>query len=58
VLDLIGRKMGDNMFRSVIGIDTKFREASAQGKVIYDIDRNSRGAKAYEALAEEIATLW
>jgi chromosome partitioning protein len=26
--------------------------------VIYDIDRNSRGAKAYEALAEEIATLW
>ncbi|MFV0422139.1 ParA family protein [Oleidesulfovibrio sp.] len=58
VLELIGQKMGENMFQTVIGIDTKFREASAQGKVIYDIDKNTRGAKAYEALAEEIMSIW
>lgn len=58
VLELLARKMGDSMFRTVIGIDTRFREASAQGRVIYDLDPSSRGARAYEELAEEVVSLW
>ncbi len=58
VLALIDSKLQQARFKSVIGIDTKFREASAQGKVIYDIDPNCRGAKAYNMLAEEIMILW
>ncbi|GEB80430.1 MAG TPA: ParA family protein [Desulfovibrio sp.] len=58
VLELLGRKLGPRMFASVIGVDTRFREASAQGRVIYDIDPASRGAKGYEQLADEVTALW
>ena len=58
VLELLHTKMGDRVFQSVIGMDTKFREASAQGTVIQIVDKNSRGAKAYDSLAEEILELW
>lgn len=58
VLELLGRKLGDRMFATVIGVDTRFREASAQGRVIYDIDPASRGAKGYEQLADEVTALW
>ena len=54
VLNLLRRKMGENMFESVIDMDTKFREASAGGLVIYDISPNSRGALEYTLLAKEI----
>ncbi len=57
VLELLGKKMGGNMFETVIGIDTRFRDASAFGKVVYDIDPHSRGAKGYENLAKEIVAL-
>ncbi len=57
VLELLERKMGGRMFSTVVGVDTKFRDASAYGKMVYDIDPNSRGAKAYESLANEIVTL-
>jgi chromosome partitioning protein len=53
VLELMVRKMGDCMFKSVIGVDTRFREASAQGRVIYEIG-DSRGGKEYESVAKEI----
>jgi chromosome partitioning protein len=46
------------MFDTVIPLDTRFREASALGKLIYDLDENSRGAKAYLELAEEVLSLW
>ena len=46
------------MFETIIGIDTHFREASAQGCSIYDINQNSRGARCYEALAQEVLCLW
>jgi FOG: HEAT repeat len=45
------------MFSTVIGVDTHFREASAQGCTIYDIDARSRGARGYDSLAEEVVTL-
>lgn len=54
VLNLLRKKLGDKMFETVINLDTNFREASAKGKVIYEIDDNSRGAIEYSLLAKEI----
>lgn len=58
VLELLQHKMGHAMFSSVVGVDTRFREASAQGCTIYDLDKNSRGARCYESLAQEVLHLW
>ncbi len=58
VLELMRHKMGTSMFETVIGIDTRFREASALGASIYDIAPETRGAIAYEALSREVLTLW
>lgn len=58
VLELMRRKMGQSMFSTVIGVDTHFREASAQGCTIYDIDARSKGALGYNSLAEEVVKLW
>ena len=57
VLQLLNLKMGNRMFRSIIGVDTRFRDASALGRVIYEIDSGSRGAREYEDLAREIVAL-
>ncbi|WP_461211226.1 ParA family protein [Desulfocurvus sp. DL9XJH121] len=54
VLNLLRKKLGDKTFETVINLDTNFREASAKGKVIYEIDPNSRGAVEYSLLAKEI----
>lgn len=54
VLDILSKKMPDRLFKSVISMDTKFREASAQGQVIFDIDPKCSGAKQYLQLAKEI----
>ena len=58
VLELMRRKMGHALFSSIIGVDTHFREASALGCTIYDIDPQSRGAICYDALAKEVIELW
>ena len=58
VLDLLRIKMGHAMFHTVVGVDTRFREASAMGCFIYDLDPLSRGAANYDALAEEVHALW
>ena len=58
VLELLRNKMGTAMFETVIGVDTRFREASALGCSVYDIDPDTRGAKAYDGLAEEVTKLW
>ncbi len=58
VLELLRRKMGDSMFETVIGVDTRFREASALGTSIYNIAPETRGALAYEALCKEVLELW
>lgn len=57
VLELLRGKLGDKLFETVIGMDTQFREASASGRVIYDIAPESRGAREYMALAKEIVAL-
>ena len=57
VLDILEKRMGESMFKTVVGIDTRFREASAQGMVIYDLLQESRGGREYEELAREIETL-
>ena len=57
VMELLALKMKDSMFTTVIGMDTRFREASAQGRVIYEISPGSRGAREYEDLATEILAL-
>ncbi|MEG2173125.1 MAG: ParA family protein [Desulfovibrionaceae bacterium] len=58
VLELMRRKMQEAMFTTVIGVDTRFREASALGCSVYDIDPQTRGARAYDALAAEVMLLW
>jgi len=57
VLELLQEKMGSAMFNTIIGVDTRLREASAHGCVIYDLDPQSRGALAYTALAQELTKL-
>ncbi len=57
VLALLRQKFGPRMFATVIGLDTKFREASANGKVVQDIAPDCRGAREYASLAEEVAAL-
>lgn len=58
VLELMRSKMPSSLFSTIIGIDTHFREASALGCTIYDIDPNSRGAVNYAELAQEVLNLW
>lgn len=54
VLNLLRKKLGKRLFETVINMDTKFREASARGKVIFEIDPETRGAIEYKLLAKEI----
>jgi len=54
VLNLLRKKMKSRVFDTVINLDTNFREASAKGKVIYEISPKSRGALEYTLLAKEI----
>lgn len=56
VLNLLRRKLGNKVFATVIGLDTQFREASADGKVIYEVAPDSRGAREYLQLADEIVS--
>ena len=54
ILRLMRDKLGDKVLETVIHFDTKFRESSAGGKVIYEIDPKARGAVEYLQLAKEI----
>lgn len=57
VLELLRQKMGNAMFSTIVGVDTHFREASAMGCSIFEIDPRSRGSKAYNELADEVLAL-
>jgi len=57
VLALLRDKFGDRLFSTVIGLDTKFREASAEGRVIQDVAPECRGSREYASLAEEVLAL-
>ncbi|WP_320170591.1 ParA family protein [Maridesulfovibrio sp.] len=54
ILNLIRRKLGNKVFSTIIHMDTKFREACASGRIIFDIDPKTRGALEYMQLAREI----
>lgn len=54
VLDLLRQKLGPAMFDTVVGTDTRFREASAMGCSVFEVDPRSRGAAAYDHLADEV----
>lgn len=54
ILNLIRRKLGDKVFSTVVHMDTKFREACASGRMIFEVDPNTRGALEYMQLAREI----
>lgn len=54
VLHLLRQKAGNKVLEAVIPMDTKFREASALGKVILEVAPASKGAMAYKQLAREL----
>lgn len=57
VLALLREKFVGRMFETVIDLDTKFREASAAGRVVQDVAPDCRGAREYAALAREVLAL-
>lgn len=57
VLELLREKLGDKLFQTIIHHDTKLREASGKGAVIYDLYPDSRSALEYVQLAAEIEAL-
>ena len=46
----------NKIFRSIVPRNVRLAEAPSYGKSIVDYDPGSKGAKAYERLAEEVAT--
>jgi len=54
ILRLMRDKLGARVFTTVIHFDTKFRESSAGGKVIFEVDPKTRGAREYMQLAKEM----
>ncbi len=47
-----------HVFESIIPRNTELAEAPSYGKTILEFDRDSRGAKAYEFLSEELLNLY
>jgi len=45
----------NKIFRSIIPRNVRLAEAPSHGKSIYEYDKKSKGAKAYEKLAREVA---
>lgn len=54
VVEVLKRNLKQKMFNTIISVDSKFREASARGDIIYNLYPQSRGAKQYLQLAKEI----
>jgi len=54
ILRIMRDKLGDRVLDTVVHFDTKFRESSAGGKVIFEVDPKSRGAIEYMQLANEL----
>lgn len=51
----VANYFGDKLFNSVIPRNVRLAEAPSYGKTIYEHDRWSKGARAYKALAKEVA---
>nr|WP_027175830.1 ParA family protein [Desulfovibrio aminophilus] len=56
ILRLMRDKLGERVFETVINLDTRFRDACAQGRVIFELDPDTRGALEYSQLAKEIVS--
>ena len=46
---------GDKLFKTVIPRNVRLAEAPSYGRTIFEHDKWSKGARAYKALAEEVA---
>lgn len=55
VYGLLENKLGSRLLRTVIHVDSKFREATGQGRLIFDVSPKCRGSKGYLQLAGEIS---
>jgi chromosome partitioning protein len=56
ILEQLRRGRGDELFETIIQVDTKLRESPAYGKPITSYATGSRAAQQYRALAEELVT--
>ena len=54
VKEEVDNYFGDKVFNTVIPRNVRLAEAPSHGVAILDYDKNSRGGKAYEALAAEV----
>jgi chromosome partitioning protein len=54
ILNQLERTFGEGLFKTVIEIDTKLRESPILGVPITQYKSDSRGAKQYRSLAEEL----
>ena len=45
---------GKKVFKTLVPRNVRLAEAPSYGMSIYDYDKNSKGSKAYEALANEV----
>lgn len=54
----VRRSFPGHVFDSVIPRNTELAEAPASGRSILEYDKNSRGAKAYEYLSQELLNLY
>ncbi|PID98813.1 sporulation initiation inhibitor Soj [Candidatus Saccharibacteria bacterium] len=51
----VTKYFGDRLFRTVIPRNIRLAEAPSYGKTIFEHDKWSKGARAYKALAQEVA---
>ena len=51
---MVRRHFGKKVFRTVIRVNVKVKEAPSFGKTVFDYDRRSAGAEAYKALTREV----
>jgi len=56
ILRKIKERFSDNLFKTIIHVNVKLKEAQNQGKHILDYNKYCRGAKDYYSLSREIIT--
>lgn len=54
IMDKVSELFGDKLFKTTITYSTHIQEAPMHGKSVIEFSENSRGAKEYRALAQEI----
>ena len=54
VKEEVDKFFGPKVFKTIIPRNVRLAEAPSFGQSISDYDKNSKGAKAYEALANEV----